>query len=203
MSDRLDALTHERAVQFAALARANIAREYPNKPDHVLTADADLVAPRDQHPAFHGSYDWHSSVHMRYGADRDAPGAWEPSGADFLSPVLMEAELLRRVLPPPAFAAWLDGFLPGLAQRTPAALFAPAQVSDRTDPQIVHLDGLNLSRAWCLAGIAAALPAGDPRIAVLRATAGAHRAAGLEGLDSGDYLGAHWLASFALLALGG
>ena len=136
-----------------------------------------------------------------YGADRDAPAAWEPSGADFLSPALMEAELMRRVLPPFEFAAWLADFLPGLGERVPATLFAPARVADRADPQIVHLDGLNLSRAWCLRGVAAALPAGDRRVAVLRAAAETHLAAGVAGIGSGDYLGEHWLATFAVLAL--
>ena len=136
-----------------------------------------------------------------YGADRDAPAAWEPSGADFLSPALMEADLMRRVLPPFEFAAWLAGFMPGLAQRVPATLFVPVRVADRSDPQIVHLDGLNLSRAWCMRGIAAALPAGDRRAAVLRTAAGTHLAAGISGIGSGDYLGEHWLATFAALAL--
>jgi hypothetical protein len=136
-----------------------------------------------------------------YGADRDAPAAWEPSGADFLSSTLMEADLMRRVLPRDEFASWLAGLLPGLAHRVPGALFTPVRVADRTDPQIVHLDGLNLSRAWCMRGIAAALPASDGRAAVLRAAADTHLAAGLAGIGSGDYLGEHWLASFAVLAL--
>jgi len=89
-----------------------------------------------------------------------------------------------------------------LARGEPATLFAPAAVSDRSDPQIVHLDGLNLSRAWCFAGIAGSLPAGDVRVLVLREAAALHLDAGLAGLDSGDFLGTHWLASFAALALG-
>ena len=136
-----------------------------------------------------------------FAADRDAPAAWEPSGADFLSPALMEADLMRRVLPHGRYGAWLEAFLPGLAGREPAALFAPAQVDDRADPQIVHLDGLNLSRAWCLRGIANALPPGDARTAVLLDAADRHLAAGLAGVESADYLGAHWLATFAVLAL--
>ena len=88
-----------------------------------------------------------------------------------------------------------------LAQRRRGSLFVPASVTDRTDPQIVHLDGLNLSRAWCLRGIAAALPAADARVPVLRTAAAAHLVAGWEGLASGGYLGAHWLASFATLAV--
>jgi len=85
----------------------------------------------------------------------------------------------------------------------PAALFTPAVPTDRSDPQIVHLDGLSLSRAWCFDGIADALPPGDPRIAVATEAAAVHRLAGLDGLQSGDYMGAHWLASFAALALDG
>jgi hypothetical protein len=133
-----------------------------------------------------------------FGADRDLPVAFEPSGADFLSPALMECELMRRVLPAGAFGAWLAAAFPGCGD---VAALHPVEVSDRSDPQIVHLDGLNLSRAWCLRGIAAALPAGDGRVAPLRGSAERHLRAGLAGLASEDYAGAHWLGSFALLAL--
>jgi hypothetical protein len=136
-----------------------------------------------------------------YLPDRDAAAQWEPSGADFLSPCLIEADLMRRVLDADAFGLWLDGFLPDIERREPAALFTPAIVSDRTDPYIVHLDGLNLSRAWCWRAIAAALPAGDPRSSVAAAAASAHLSAGLEGIGSGEYVGDHWLATFAVLAL--
>jgi hypothetical protein len=337
----LPTLSATQAARFADLALANIAREYPNKQDHVLGSATDVKPSRRLHPAFYGSFDWHSCVHMHwllvhvrrqfpalpqcpaidalldrhltpvaiaaecaylaepgtqsfertygwawllklaeeltvsgdddarrwaatlaplaqafvarylaylpkqdypirygihpnsafglafaldyarraglrelealcvgkahawYGGDREAPAAWEPSGADFLSPALMEADLMRRVVAVPEFAVWLSSFLPGLARRVPATLFAAVAVSDRTDPHIVHLDGLNLSRAWCLRGIAGALPAGDPRVAVAQDAAAAHLAAGLAGLDSADYLGSHWLASFAALALSG
>jgi len=335
------ALSPALAARFARIALDNIGREYPHKLDHVLGGPGDARTPRALHPSFHGSYDWHSCVHMhwllatlyrrfpelplrpaiaatfdrnlapaaieaevaylgtphnasfvrtygwawllklahelaegapadpdvarwsvaiaplarafgarwldflprtqypvRYGihpnsafgfafaldharfagaaeleralvakalgwyaADRDGPAAWEPSGADFLSPVLVEADLMRRVLDAPAFSRWLDAFLPGLARGEPATLFAPVPVSDRGDPQIVHLDGLNLSRAWCFAGIARALPAGDPRAPLLAAAAGRHLDAGMTGLDSDDFVGAHWLASFAAHAL--
>ncbi len=332
-------LTADHARRFAAIALANIATEYPAKLDHVLASGHDAVAPSVLHPAFHGSFDWHSCVHMHwllarirrgfpdlacrsdidahfggrlapaaiaaevaylarphsqsfertygwawllklavelarhedpawrrhaqalqpladafvqryltylpragyairhgmhansafglafaldyaraagrddlarqctatalawFGDDRDAPARWEPSGADFLSPCLMEAALVRRALDGPAFVRWLDAFLPGLAAGEPHSLTVPVSVADRGDPQIVHLDGLNLSRAWCFAEIAAALPAGDARIRVLRESADAHLAAGWQGLASDDYVGAHWLASFALLAL--
>lgn len=334
-------LTPDLAARFAAVALDNVVRAYPHKLDHVVADEADLAPPRTLHPAFYGSYDWHSSVHMHwllvrilrthpglpaapaivavldrhlsrealaaetaylarpgtqgfertygwawllklaeetgrgegealrrwqghlaplaaafvaryldylpraglplrggmhansafglafaldyaraaghaplaglceakarawFARDRDGPAAWEPSGADFLSPVLAEADLMRRVLPATDYGAWLQAFLPGLAAAAPASLFAPAVPTDRSDPQIVHLDGLNLSRAWCFAGIAAALGDADPRTRVLRAAAAAHLDAGLEGIASGDYMGAHWLASFAALALGG
>jgi DUF2891 family protein len=334
------ALTAELASRFARLALANIAREYPNKLDHVLSGPADVASPRALHPAFFGSFDWHSCVHahwllvrvlhaqpsvperdaicaaldaglteanllseiaylrrpesaafersygwawllklqaeltrgenanserwsrrlaplanafaerflawladatypIRHGVhtnsafalafavdyarscaderlarvveakaldwyvgDVDAPAAWEPSGADFLSPVLIEAELMRRVLAANQFAVWLERFLPGLESSDPATLFRPAIVSNRADPYIVHLDGLNLSRAWCLRSIAAALPAKDARVAVANASATAHLEAGLQGVASGEYVGDHWLATFAALALG-
>lgn len=332
-------LTPDRAASFARIALANVVREYPNHPNHVLAGPDDASTPRALHPAFYGSYDWHSCVHMHwllacvrrrhpalpecapiaevfadhlapahvaaecayfarpesttfertygwawllklateldasgdaaaqawaeqlaplaavivaryldylprqrrplrqglhpnsafglafaldyatqcdepalaalcratalrwFGEDRDVPAAWEPSGADFLSPALVEADLMRRVLPAGAFAGWLAAFLPGLAGGEPAALLTPVAVDDRADPQLVHLDGLNLSRAWCLAGIAGALPAADPRGDILRGALARHLAAGLAGLASGEYAGTHWLASFAALAL--
>ena len=337
----LPSLDAASASRFADIALANVVREFPGKPDHVLGDDADLVAPRALHPAFYGSYDWHSCVHMhwllvhvrrrypdlpqraaidarldrhltranvaaecaylerplaqsferpygwtwllkladelalvddegarrwahalapltraivqryfawlpkanypvRYGmhsnsafglmfaidyargagdarllsagvdkamtwfaSDRDIPAAWEPSGFDFLSPALVEAELMRKVLGPDEFSRWLSAFLPGMEKCQPETLFTPVAVSDRGDPHIVHLDGLNLSRAWCLRGIASALPVHDPRVECARRAAAAHLAAGLAGLASVDYLGAHWLATFAALALGG
>jgi hypothetical protein len=331
-------LTPERAASFADIALANVVREFPNKLDHVMGSADDARRPRDLHPAFYGSFDWHSCVHMHwllarvrrlfpglrqrgaidalfdthlapaniaaecaylvrpascgfertygwawllelatelhrgtdaesrrwattleplarafvrryldylprqhhplraglhpnsafgltfaldharavgetsletlcverartwFGGDRDAPAAWEPSGTDFLSPSLIEAELMRRVLPQPEFAAWLDGFLPVLGRREPATLFTPAEVADRSDPFIVHLDGLNFSRAWCLRGIASALAGSDPRVPLLRDAAAAHVKAGELGLAGGDYMGEHWLATFATLA---
>jgi hypothetical protein len=135
---------------------------------------------------------WHLS-------DRDCQ-AWEPSGDEFLSPALMEAECLRRMLPTVEFARWFAAFLPRTAEREPATLFTPATVSDRTDGKIAHLDGLNLSRAWCWRGIASALPAADPARAVALEAAETHLASAVEHV-TGDYMGEHWLASFALLAL--
>ena len=126
--------------------------------------------------------------------------AWEPGGEDFLSPSLVEAECMRRVLAPEEFAAWFARFLPGLERQEPSILFQPVIVSDRSDGRIVHLDGLNLSRAWCWRNLAAALAPADARVPLMRDAAARHLAASL-GHVSGDYMGEHWLATFALLAL--
>ncbi len=332
-------LTREQAATFARSALSNVAREFPNKLDHVMAGPDDIAAPRELHPAFFGSFDWHSCVHMHwllarvlrlhptlaeaaqiratldahlasekvrgevaylqrpasrafersygwawllklaeelacssaddaqrwardlaplteaivarycawlrvatypirhgvhantafalafafdyacrcdadtlrdavaakarewYLADTAAPAAWEPSGADFLSPALTEAALMRRILGQREFCAWLARFLPTLERAEPESLFSPVTVSDRSDPYIVHLDGLNLARAWCWRDIATALPDADPRLAIATAVAAAHRHAGLPALASNDYVGAHWLATFAVLAL--
>jgi hypothetical protein len=132
-----------------------------------------------------------------YGRDANSQ-AWEPDGDAFLSPALVEAECMRRILPREQFGAWLAAFLPGLALSEPATLFAPAVVSDRTDGKIVHLDGLNLSRAWCWRSIADTLEGAARGIALDAAER--HLAASLPYVGS-DYYGEHWLASFALLAL--
>ncbi|MFO1313805.1 MAG: DUF2891 domain-containing protein [Burkholderiales bacterium] len=322
-------LTPDLASSFARLALLNVEREYPAKLDHVMSGPDDARTPRALHPAFYGSFDWHSCVHMHrtlarlrrlfpalpgrgaidalfdrhltaaniaaecdylarpessafertygwawllelarelrgerwhpavaplaqaiasryveylprqrhplrqglhqnsafglalaidyaeaagdtalkaacedaavrwFAGDRDAPIGWEPSGIDFLSPALMEADLMRRVLEPAAFARWLDGFLPG------GFPLPPVDADDRSDGYLAHLDGLNLSRAWNLEGVARALPADDARIAPLRANAERHVEAGMRGLESGEYAGVHWLASFAVLALAG
>lgn len=324
----------EHAAAFARLAAANVTRAYPYAPQQLLTGPADLTPPRTRHPAFYGSYDWHSSVHMhwllvrllrraperidtatvrgvldahltldaltaeaaqlrvrrtferpygwawlamlaaecataeadgidgaevwaaalrpaadtvralfeewlakatypvRHGvhsnsafalgllldagiatdaardavrrwflADRDYPAAWEPSGQDFVSPALTEADVVRRVLPGADFAAWLTGFLPGLAEREPAVLLTPPEVSDPDDPQIGHLLGLSLSRAAALRSLAAALPDTDQRVPVLTTAATAHLAAGLPSVATGVWASDHWLATFATLAL--
>jgi hypothetical protein len=132
-----------------------------------------------------------------YGTDTDCQ-AWEPDGDAFLSPALIEAECMRRILPPDEFRTWFASFLPYVGLEKPAALFAPALVSDRTDGKIAHLDGLNLSRAWCWRGIATALD--EPEKAVALAAAERHLEASLPEIAA-DYAGEHWLASFALLAL--
>ncbi len=132
-----------------------------------------------------------------FGGDRECPG-WEPGGDDFLSSALVEALCMRRVLSPDSFRDWFDGFVPDLAAGEPRSLFEPAFVSDRSDGKIAHLDGFNLSRAWCWRGLAGAL---DPALAELaRTTADAHLDASLPHV-AGDYMGEHWLATFALLAL--
>ncbi|RMH04273.1 MAG: DUF2891 domain-containing protein [Planctomycetota bacterium] len=324
---------------FARLALDGIGREFPNKPGNVMAGPEDVRAPRAMHPAFYGSFDWHSAVHghwmlvrllraypgspieaearaalaehlgaaelaaeaayfepkhnrsfertygwawllrlaqelrgwddpqarvwaahlrpleeriveltkaylpklswpIRVGehpntawalaefldyaravgdrelaalaeerarayylGDRDYPVQYEPSGHDFFSPGLLEADLMRRVLPPEEFSAWLDRFLPGLRAGELGHLGTPVEVSDPTDGKLVHLAGLNLVRAWTQRGIAAALPADDPRRATLLAAAAAHAEAGLGYVFSGYYEGEHWLASFAVYLL--
>ena len=332
-------LTEDLARRYAAMALANIAREYPTKLDHFINGPGDVVLPSALHPVFWGSFDWHSCVHshwmlarllrlfpdaafasdirshfstrlteegiaaeiaylrqpnrrsfvrtygwawllklsdelllgspasfatwsrllhplaaefvsmyrsylpaapvpLRYGlhpnsafgiafaidharmtsdgelealctkrtldwfaTDLNYPAQFEPSGNEFLSPALAEADVMRRVLDADAFAGWLDRFLPGLANGEPRAILDPIEASDHHDPQTVHLDGLNLSRAWCLKAIANALPHADARRATLLASAGRHLRTGLAHVQSGDYMGEHWLATFAVYAL--
>lgn len=337
MIERGTSLTPGLAEKLARAALSHVTREYPNKLDHVLNKRADLRSPRELHPVFFGSFDWHSCVHgcwllatvlrlfpklreagkieklfdtqltavkakgeVRYLArplsatferpygwawllmlfaelsrhesrqakrwtDAVAPladsfaqrfldflpkatyptrvgthfnsafavalaleyaevvtnetlakavaqkargwyskdsdcQAWEPSGDDFLSPALMEAECMRRLLPAHDFSDWFDRFLPRLALREPATLFTPALVSDRADGKIAHLDGLNLSRAWCWRSIATTWPASDASRGLALEAAETHLAASLPRV-TGNYMGEHWLATFALLAL--
>ena len=333
----MQVLTPDVAATFARAALGHVGREFPNKLDHVLAGPDDARTPRDLHPLFHGSFDWHSCVHgwwtlariarrfpdlpesrdieaqldaaftpeavageliyldrasargferpygwawllklheelgrrddpaghrraqvlaplarafaarfaaflpladypVRSGAhlntafalrlaldwaeaagdeslgefarrrllgwhgeDRGAQ-AWEPDGDAFLSPTLMEAAAMRRALSPEGFRIWFAEFLPEAAQGAPATLFVPARVSDRSDGKIAHLDGLNLSRAWCWREIAGGLDDADPVREAAHAAADAHLAASLPHV-TGDYMGEHWLASFALLAL--
>jgi hypothetical protein len=140
------------------------------------------------------------SAAMRfYATDKNAPANYEPSGYDFLSPSLEEADLMRRVLPKASFAVWLKTFLPQLFTN-PDQLFKIAVVNDRSDGKLVHLDGLNLSRSWCLNGIAAHLPTATA--SKLKALANKHLEAALPNVASGDYMGEHWLASFVVYAMG-
>ncbi len=138
-----------------------------------------------------------------YSDDKTCPMSYEPSGEDFLSPCLAEADVMRRVLPPAEFARWLSAFLPGIPQNGSPDWLPPARVTDPSDPKLAHLDGLNLSRAWMLEGIASALPAGDRRLASLRAAAGSHRTAGLASVTGAHYEGGHWLGSFAVYLVTG
>lgn len=324
-------LTPELAERCARIALGHVGREYPHKLDHVLNGPEDILGPRQLHPIFFGSFDWHSCVHgywtlltlLRrfpdipaseaivvladrmftgekvagelayltreysggferpygwawllalhakaerhedrdwernlaplarafadrlalylpklghpiragthyntafalvfahewarrfdstlaaliderarsfYGADRNCQ-AWEPGGDDFLSSAMIEALCMKTVLDEAEFREWFAGFLPRLDRGEPASLFRPATPSDRSDGKIAHLDGYNLSKAWCwrrIAGVLDAEPAGRAR-----ATADAHLDASLPHV-SGDYMGEHWLASFAVLAL--
>ena len=331
----MNGLTDELAQRMARLAADNIAREYPNAPAHLLHSAADLRPPRELHPSFFGSWDWHSSVNqhwllarlLRSGRAGDAAGAaraalrstlapehlaveaaylrerptfertygwawlfkladeltgwddpdarrwsdglapvvaavrsnwvahlpragypiragthansafglemalghaqiagdaalaaavgararsWfaadvtypahlEPGGDDFLSGALIEALLMARLLGRGSFGSWLAEFLPSLSEERPTTIFEPATVADRSDPKTVHLDGLNLSRAWCWRGIGSVLD--DRRAAACQRAAERHLAASLPELFSGEYAGEHWLAGFALLAL--
>lgn len=333
------ALTQAQASHFAKLAMKCVAKEYPNKPEHVMNDGGDVQSPKGLHAAFYGCYDWHSSVHghwmlvrllrmfpslpeardirkaiganlkagniavevaylneknrqsfeRTYGwawllklgeelllsSDDDArawsrnlqplvdafvsryilflpkqtypirtgvhpntafglafaydyaktvgneklasliaersrtyfakdanyPAAWEPGGEDFFSPALMEADLMRRVLKPTEFRRWFHRFLPQLGAGMPKTLLQPATVTDRSDPKLVHLDGLNLSRAWCMRSIATALPANDPARRALASSARLHASDALAHVASGDYAGEHWLASFAVYLL--
>ena len=332
-------LTPSVASHFAELALRCVAREYPNKPDHVMNDDKDVLTPKTMHPAFYGCFDWHSSVHGHwmlvrllrmfpdlpeapriravldanltaqnvrvevryldqpgrksfertygwawllrlaqelhdwndtqglqwsrnlqpltkaivvryidflpkqtypirtgvhpntalgialaldyaravrdkqlekllvgrslayYGDDRDAPESWEPGGEDFFSPALIEADLMRRILNKERFDRWFKRFMPGLVKGSAANLLKPAVVSDRTDPKIVHLDGLNLSRAWCMRGIASSLQPGEPTRERLLKSAEQHATDALLHIASGNYEGEHWLASFAVYLL--
>lgn len=331
------ALTPVLAAKFANVALGHVTREWPNKMDHVLNGPQDVKGPRDLHPIFFGSFDWHSCVHSHWllariyrrfpdiaeaqkirallddqftqakvagevaylaqpssrGFERPYGWAWalmlqgelaqhateegkrwaatlkpfadafvqrfrdflplaiypvrsgvhsstsfaltlaldyanavgdlafaevletkarewhlkdaganpfEPSQSDFLSPTLMEAALMRHVLSVEDFRKWFAAFLPRAKDAQPPVLFAPATVTDRTDGQIAHLDGLNLSRAWCWRLIGEGLSANDPLQPVIDAAVSRHIASAVDQV-AGDYMGEHWLASFATLAL--
>ena len=158
------------------------------------------------------SYDWALSlddggelrgaiddaVRRWYVGDTDYPAHYEPSGSDFLSPALAEAELLARVLPADQFATWFGRFLPGAGSSSPLQLFAPVTVSDPSDGQLAHLAGLNLSRAWSMVAVAGALPAGSAAAVALTPSAVVHAEAGLPYVVGGDYMVEHWLAAYAV-----
>jgi hypothetical protein len=136
-----------------------------------------------------------------YGGDAGYPAAWEPSGSDFLSPALTEAELIAQLMPADRYAAWLSAFLPGIAAGEPAGLFEPVRVGDSSDGQIAHLHGLNASRAWCWRRIAASLPAADDRIGPALDAARRHADAALPHVIGDHYMVRHWLAAYAVLLL--
>ncbi len=138
-----------------------------------------------------------------YRGDRDYPAAYEPSGNDFFSPGLNVADLMRRVLPQDEYCDWLGRYLPGLAGGSAGNLLTPVTVSDPSDGHLIHLAGLNLTRAWTMRGIAASLPEGDARKPVLQEAASKHAKEGLALVSSGHYEGEHWLGSFAVYLLGG
>jgi hypothetical protein len=133
-----------------------------------------------------------------YRGDRNCPLAYEPSGQDFLSPCLAEADFMRRVLEPEAFGKWLSDFLPQIPVKGGTEWLQPGVVTDRADPKLAHIDGLNLSRAWMLEGIAHGLKPGDKRVPALLAAAASHRAAALPAVTGEHYEGGHWLGTFAV-----
>jgi hypothetical protein len=142
-----------------------------------------------------------SKARQFYLGDKDCPLAYEPSGEDFLSPCLGEADLMRRVLPSLEFARWLQNFLPQISigsLRRKNPWLRPVVSPDPSDPKLAHLDGLNLSRSWMLEGIAAGLPKSDKRLPAIRAAADEHRRAGLAAVTGQHYEGGHWLGSFAV-----
>jgi hypothetical protein len=134
-----------------------------------------------------------------YKNDKNYDAKWEPGGEDFFSPALMEADLMRRVLSANDFVKWFNQFIPKIGQTK--NLLEPAIVTDRTDPKLVHLDGLNLSRAWCMSGIASQFPTNNKLRKLLIESADKHANAGLSMIFSGGYEGEHWLASFAVYML--
>lgn len=331
-----ETLSDAQVAAFAKLALEGIEREYPNKPSDVMTGPESVKSPRQLHPAFHGCFDWHSSVHghwmlvrllklypdcslasgfrdqlsrsltvehirdetayfdetanrsfeRMYGwawalrlaaelhtwddkdgkkwranfqplenkiveltmeylprlshpirtgvhpdtafalgqsldyaravgdkkleqlivqrgrefylCDRDYPATYEPSGEDFFSAGLNEADFMRRILSKPEFSKWLDQFLPGLAEKKVGNLLTPTKVTDLTDGKLVHLAGLALSRGWTLRGIASALDPDDARKSILDDAVASHARTGYYYVFSGHYEGEHWLATFAV-----
>ncbi len=139
-----------------------------------------------------------SKAKQFYLNDKNCPLAYEPSGEDFLSPCLGEADLMRRVLPGGEFAKWLSAFMPQISTSARGDWLQPVVSPDPSDPKLAHLDGLNLSRAWMLEGMASALPKNDNRLPAIRAAAEAHEHAGLAAVTGEHYEGGHWLGSFAV-----
>ncbi|MGQ0534315.1 MAG: DUF2891 domain-containing protein [Caulobacteraceae bacterium] len=197
-ADRLRPLAEAFATRFSAflpLADYPVRTGVHSSTAFALRRAADYAEPND--PDLYALM--RDRVFAWYGGDENAQ-AWEPSQDDFLSPTLMEAECMRRFLAPSAFRNWFRDFLPNARDGEPATLFSPARVSDRSDGKIAHLDGLNFSRAWCWRSIATALGDTDPASKRAREAADRHIDASLPHV-AGDYMGEHWLATFALLAL--
>jgi hypothetical protein len=138
-----------------------------------------------------------SKAKQFYLSDKNCPLTYEPSGEDFLSPCLGEADVMRRVLPSREFAVWLKAFLPQIST-SGGGWLQPVVSPDRSDPKLAHLDGLNLSRAWMLEGIASALPKNDKRLSSILGATEAHKQAGLAAVTGEHYEGGHWLGSFAV-----
>ena len=139
-----------------------------------------------------------SRARQFYLGDEDCPLAYEPSGEDFLSPCLGEADLMRRVLQSQEYVRWLRAFMPQIARSANGRWLQPVAAPDPSDPKLAHLDGLNLSRAWMLEGMAACLPKSDNRLPSIMAVARAHRQAGLAAATGDHYEGGHWIGSFAV-----
>ena len=137
-----------------------------------------------------------------YERDVACPLAYEPSGQDFLSPCLAEADFMRRVLSPDDYARWLKAFLPGIPSSAKRTWLVPGVVTDRSDPKLAHIDGLNLSRAWMLEGIAHGLKPGDRRRRALQVAAANHRGNALPAVTGEHYEGGHWLGTFAVYLTG-
>lgn len=140
-------------------------------------------------------------VRRLYLADQSAPVAYEPSGHDFLSPALGEADVMRRVLSPAEYCNWLYSFLPDARDERLTRWLEPVTPPDRSDGKFAHLDGLNLSRAWMLEGVVSALPVGHELYSVLERASARHATAGLAGARGEDWMGTHWLGSFAAYLL--
>lgn len=141
------------------------------------------------------------TVHRLFAGDTDYPAHYEPSGADFLSPALCEAQLMAQVFAPGEFLPWFAAFLPHLTEGQPESLFTPAEILDPTDGQLAHLHGLNLSRAWALVRLAEELPEHDARRALMLEAARQHAQQSLPAVTGSDYMIEHWLAAYAVLLL--
>ncbi len=194
----LEPLSRAFAVRFARflpLADYPIRTGVHSSTAFALRLAADYAEERDR--ALYGQLA--ERARQWYGNDANAQ-VWEPSQEDFLSPTLMEAECMRRFLTPTDFAVWFDRFVPSLTAGSISVLLQPARVSDRRDDKIAHLDGLNLARAWCWRSLAGAFTSNASVRAVMLNAAAVHLATSLPHI-AGDYMGEHWLATFAMLAL--